>query len=117
MEIWGQDTYENYRYVDIILVPCNYVHTAYGYTEDKVTDECLSNKTLAEDYLRNIRAYVYMSEKRFERKGYDQETIIKRSRFYAQQMNSYSPSFLAGMIKTNTLQDDSEYLQYGQQQS
>ena len=48
--------------MDIILAPCNYIHSAYGYTEDKATDECLANKTAAEDYLRNIRAYIYMSE-------------------------------------------------------
>ena len=66
LDIWGFDGYQDYRYVDIILVPCNYLHTSYGWTEDRIAEECVHDRDQIEDYLKNIRAYVYISVQKFE---------------------------------------------------
>ena len=39
---------------------------------------------------------------------------MKRSRFYTQQMDNSNPTFLAGELKTNALEDESSYFSYGQ---
>ena len=44
MEIWGVSHYADFRYIDIALVPCQYLHTVAGWTGDKVTAECLYDK-------------------------------------------------------------------------
>ena len=65
MEIWGTSHYPDFRFVDIELVPCQYLHNFAGWTGDKVTPECLYNKTEAENYLKNLRAIIYISEHKF----------------------------------------------------
>ena len=40
LTIGGEYEDDNYSEVDIILAPCNYVHTIGGYTEDSVHPEC-----------------------------------------------------------------------------
>ena len=82
IKIWGEDHHTNYRYIDIVLVPCNYIHTEVGWTEDKITPECLSDREKAEDYLKNIRAYLLISEQRFQQNGFEEETIMEQSRFH-----------------------------------
>ena len=39
--IYGQTKNDEYQRLDIILVPCNYVHSYLGYEGDFISDECL----------------------------------------------------------------------------
>lgn len=82
INIWGVDHNTNYQYIEIVLVPCNYVHSEFGETGDKITPECLADREKAEDYLENIRAFLLMSEQHFQQDGFDEETIIEQSRFF-----------------------------------
>ena len=75
MDIYGVSHYTDFQYIDMELVPCQYLHTFGGWTGDKVTPECLYDKEGAEDYMRNLRAYLYISEQRFEQTRFDDETI------------------------------------------
>ena len=40
LEIWGMNLYEDFRYIDIVLVPCQYNHTFAGWTKDVISKEC-----------------------------------------------------------------------------
>mgnify|MGYP001626803454 CR=1 FL=1 len=44
-EIYGNENNENYGILSLLLFPCNYVHTEYGYTEDTVHPDCIANLT------------------------------------------------------------------------
>lgn len=72
------------------------MHTFGGWTGDKVTPECLFDKQGAEQYLKNLRAYVYISEQRFEQASFNEETIKWQSSFYTQQLDCKNPSYLSG---------------------
>ena len=109
MRIFGTSHYTDFRFIDVELVPCQYVHNLNGYELDKPTPECLYDKKGAEEYLSNLRFYVYISEARFKQNGFDDETITRQTKFYSQQVDSKFPSYLPGMLKTNFLQDESEY--------
>ena len=41
MLIYGNNKNDEYSRLDIILVPCNYVHSYLGYEDDYISDECL----------------------------------------------------------------------------
>ena len=66
MHIFGTSHYTDFRFIDVELVPCQYIHNRYGYEDDKVTPECLYDKEGAEKYLSNLRFWVYISETRFK---------------------------------------------------
>ena len=57
-----------------------------------------------------------MTEQIFVLNEYGEGTIQSRSRFYQQQLENSAPTFLAGMIKTSQLNDESSFLQYGQEE-
>ena len=40
ISIMGDEGEDNYQRLDIILVPCNYVHTSFGWDKDSVHPEC-----------------------------------------------------------------------------
>ena len=45
LAIWGTENDETtYQRFEYILVPCNYVHTEYGSTNDYIKDECIADK-------------------------------------------------------------------------
>ena len=68
------------------------------------------------DYLGNLRAYVYMTEQVFALNQYGENTISHRSRFYQQQMSNETPTYLSGQMKKSSLEDESSFLQYGQEE-
>ena len=39
--IGGEKTNPAYQRMEMVLVPCNYIHQVDGYTEDSVSDECI----------------------------------------------------------------------------
>lgn len=42
--IYGNEKNDEYSRVELVLVPCNYVHTRLGYEGDTVPEECLADK-------------------------------------------------------------------------
>ena len=57
-EIYGQQTGLNYQRLEVILVPCNYVHKEFGETGDYVRDECQSDLESQKEYLGNLRVII-----------------------------------------------------------
>ena len=44
-QIRGQEFFDDeYIYLDIVLVPCNYVHTMEGYGGDSISSECIRDQ-------------------------------------------------------------------------
>ena len=44
IEIYGNEKNAEYSRLEVVLVPCNYVHTHLGYTEDFVHEDCIASK-------------------------------------------------------------------------
>ena len=40
IEIMGHEFDSDYTALDIIIVPCNYIHTMFGYQGDSIHPEC-----------------------------------------------------------------------------
>ena len=43
IEIGGYYSEENYSRLEVVLVPCNYIHTFLGYQDDYVSSECVGD--------------------------------------------------------------------------
>ena len=41
--IYGNEKNSEYQRVEVVLVPCNYLHTQFGYTEDSIHPDCVSD--------------------------------------------------------------------------
>lgn len=44
ISIYGNERNENYSRLEVILVPCNYVHSYMGYEGDSVHPECIADR-------------------------------------------------------------------------
>ena len=42
-EIKGYEFDDTYTNLDIVMVPCNYIHTMHGYEGDYVSSECVGD--------------------------------------------------------------------------
>ena len=52
--------------IEIYLLPCNYLHTYYGYTGDSVSKECIANQKAQNDYLDNFEVVTYYNNEIFD---------------------------------------------------
>ena len=69
LSVWGISSYQDFQFIELTLVPCNYLHTWWG-NEDSVSDECIRNRDQQMAYLGNIRAQVYITEQVFSQNQY-----------------------------------------------
>ena len=62
LAIWSIEDDDNYQRIEIILLPCNYVHAEFGHTDDFVRPECIRDLEEQRNYLGNMKSMVYISE-------------------------------------------------------
>ena len=43
LEIYGIESNNNFRQLDVIAVPCNYLHGHLGYKGDSIHPECIAD--------------------------------------------------------------------------
>ena len=43
IEIIGSDIDDDYTRLEVVLVPCNYMHTMLGYQGDSISPECITD--------------------------------------------------------------------------
>ncbi len=43
LEIYGDEKNKEHARLELFLLPCNYLHTDWGYTEDTIHPECIGN--------------------------------------------------------------------------
>ena len=41
--IYGKEIYMNYSRLEIIFLPCNYLHNEYGFNEEKISPDCIAD--------------------------------------------------------------------------
>ena len=52
--------------IEIYLLPCNYLHTYYGYTGDSVSNECIADYNAQKEYLGNFEVVTYYNNEIFD---------------------------------------------------
>ena len=66
IRLYGYEGSSFYQALELILLPCNYLHTYLGYTEDKIADGCHADLQAQRDYLGPINFIVYANDEVFD---------------------------------------------------
>ena len=76
LDIWGSNADEaNYQRVEFMMLPCNYRHTEVEDIGHVVSDECIDNISLQQDYLKSLRVVILTSENEFKVNEYGEESM------------------------------------------
>lgn len=62
ISLFGNERNDNYASLEIVLVPCNYVHSHLGYEGDSIHPECIADIAKQIEYLGPIDLMLYYSE-------------------------------------------------------
>ena len=65
IEIYGNEKNDEYQRVELVLVPCNYLHTHLGYEGDTIAPECIADLDKQIEYLGPIEFLVYHTQETF----------------------------------------------------
>lgn len=88
-----------------MLVPCNYVHAAYGYTEDFIADDCIADLDQQLAYLGPINFLLYINESTFNPKGFNEEATHRNSVLINIQGMASIPSWIRYQILAGQVHD------------
>ena len=117
LEVWGMENDEiSYQRFEWLFVPCNYLHREFGDTGDTLSDKCIANKTAQEEYIGNMRVIVLIDEDVFQQTEFGDASVQRQSRFYSWQADQKKPSWVQGFMRTNIIKDETDFLQYGQEE-
>ena len=58
-EIMGYEFDDDYIRLEVVLVPCNYLHTMLGYQEDSISSECIGDLDEQIKYMGPSQFIVY----------------------------------------------------------
>ena len=79
ISIGGIQNDDNYQILDIVLVPCNYIHSQLGYTEDSVATECVPDLNEQINYIGPSKWTLLMNHERINPDKFDEESIERFS--------------------------------------
>ena len=60
-QIVGSEFDDNYTHLDIVLVPCNYMHTMLNYEGDYIRSECIGDLESQEKYVGASHMLMYVN--------------------------------------------------------
>ena len=79
VEIYGDENNVEHQRIEMLLLPCNYLHTDTGYTGDSIHPECIGDLEKQKEYLGALDWKVYYTQELFVPDGFADETIAKQS--------------------------------------
>ena len=57
--IYGNEKNDEYQRLEVVLVPCNYQHTKWGFTGDEISPDCNPDMAAQIAYLGPIEFLIY----------------------------------------------------------
>ena len=73
--MWGVENDESYQRWEVAFLPCNYIHSEIGSTNDTVHEECLPDREKQMEYIGNFNVVIYVSEAHFLKDEYGARSI------------------------------------------
>lgn len=77
IKIFGSEKDQKYQRLEIVMVPCNYVHSYLGYDKDTVTDGCIADLDKQIEYLGPLDFMLYHTEEIFKPDEYGERQIVR----------------------------------------
>ena len=66
---------DEYQRIEVVLVPCNYLHTHLGYTGDSIDENCVADLESQIEYLGPLDFMIYFSEQVLMQKEFKDKSI------------------------------------------
>ena len=63
--IYGKKTGSQFQELEILMTPCNYLHTELEYEGDSISDDCIDDLDAQIEYLGTIHVVLYHTEEIF----------------------------------------------------
>ena len=79
VEILGSEFDSDYSRLEVLLLPCNYLHTMLGYQGDSISDECVGSLEEQIKYLGPSHFFIYMNQEQLNPYKYEDQTITRFS--------------------------------------
>ena len=80
LEIYG-DLAQDSSFIEIFLLPCNYLFTEWGYTGDSIYEKCKWNLEAQQEYIGGqIQLYLYFNDENYEPAQFDKLSIRRESK-------------------------------------
>ena len=76
LSVFGNEKNGNYQRIEIVLLPCNYLHTSLGGgTVDIVSKNCNADLDAQIEYLGPLEIVLYHTQERFNQRVYGEESL------------------------------------------
>ena len=92
--IYGNEKNDEYQRLEIKLVPCNYLHTQWGYTGDSIHSECEHDLDQQIQYLGPLDFMIYHTEEIMMPQQYGDATIQRQSTLHNVQVDESKPNWI-----------------------
>ena len=77
--IYGNERNDEYQRIELVMTPCNYLHTHLGYKGDQIHPECVEDLDVQTEYLGPLDFVLYHTEDIFVPNGFDENSIKSQS--------------------------------------
>ena len=78
-ELLGHERDDNFARFDIVLNPCNYLHTLLDYKDDSVSSECVTDLQKQIQYIGPSQVITYVNMEKINSIAYGDEMIDRYS--------------------------------------
>ena len=75
LQIYGNEKNDEYQRVELVLTPCNYLHTHLGYEGDTIHPECVADLDAQIEYLGAIEFLIYYTQETFMQTNFDDQSF------------------------------------------
>ena len=113
IDLYGNERNNNHARLEIILLPCNYVHSHLGYEGDSVHPECIADLAKQTEYLGPLNMMLYYSEDKLRGRKYGDESTSRESTLSNTQVSETVPNWVRTSIMRNILSDETQLIQLG----
>ena len=118
--MYGNWWYEEYGYLDLMLVPCNarrepnIIPPKKDFYSKEVSDKCVGDLAAQETKLLNGRAIQIYNDARFDQDKYDESKIVRQANILTQQFDPRQPNWNEVLFTETEFNDLASFVQYGQ---
>ena len=116
IDLYGTESSGIYSELDVMIMPCNVKLSPFGATDERIAPDCVNDLDEQIKYLGPMNMLVYFNQESFMQDEYGNARIGRFSTIRNIQTDEYRPNFIIGTVQKNSLQDESQVLQLGEEE-
>ena len=105
--------FDNFGEIEVLLLPCNYIHQEYGDIGDTVSAECIADLDAQKEFLGPLEVLILTNNEKMNLLGYEDDTIKREALIARTQTDQKNPNFIEYKIDASLLHDESDLVKLG----